>query len=257
MELGLEGRVALVAGATAGLGLAIGRALAKEGAAVALAGRRGEVAAKEAAALSRGMGVKMDLLDAASISDAVAQVESELGAIDIVILNSGGPPPASAISLDVEALRAAGELLLYGPIELVNATLPAMRARRWGRIIAVGSSGIQQPIPVLTSSSMFRAAIASYLKLLAEAVAPDGVTVNMVLPGRILTDRTVQIDTAKAESTGSTVDEARRSSEQLIPIGRYGTPDEFAALAAFLSSDAASYITGEQIRIDGGLIRGL
>ncbi len=166
---------------------------------------------------------------------------------------SNAPP----VYASVEALRAAGELLLYGPIELVNATLPAMRARRWGRIIAVGSSGIQQPIPVLTSSSMFRAAIASYLKLLAEAVAPDGVTVNMVLPGRILTDRTVQIDTAKAESTGSTVDEARRSSEQLIPIGRYGTPDEFAALAAFLSSDAASYITGEQIRIDGGLIRGL
>jgi 3-oxoacyl-[acyl-carrier protein] reductase len=130
-----------------------------------------------------------------------------------------------------------------------------MVERGWGRIIAVGSSGVQQPLPDLTSSNLGRAALAGYLKTLAAEVAPHGVTVNMVLPGRIDTDRVTQIDRSTAERTGGTAEEARRASEATIPVGRYGTPAEFAAVAVFLAGDGAGYVTGEQIRCDGGLVR--
>lgn len=257
MELGLEGRVALVVGGTAGLGLAIGRTLAAEGVAVALAGRRAELAMSEAATFARGVGVAMDMFDVASIRQGVEKVEAELGEIGILILNSGGPPPSNVLTLDDDDLRKAGELLLYGPLELVKATLPQMQTRKWGRIVSIGSSGVQQPISALASSSMFRAAVASYLKLLAEAVAIDGITVNMALPGRIATDRTIELDTTRAKNTGMSVDSVKESSEKMIPVGRYGTPEEFGALVAFLCSEGARYITGEQIRVDGGLIRSL
>jgi len=132
-----------------------------------------------------------------------------------------------------------------------------MRERGWGRVVAIGSSAVQQPIPGLATSSMYRAALASYLKLLAEECAVDGVTVNMVLPGRIATDRTAQLDAAAAERTDRSVAAVRAASEAAIPIRRYGTPEDFAAVAAFLCTDAARYVTGEQIRVDGGLVRAL
>ncbi|HVB00082.1 MAG TPA: SDR family oxidoreductase [Acidimicrobiales bacterium] len=255
MELNLEGRIALVVGGTAGLGLAVGRALAGEGVHVALAGRRRELAEQEAKAFSRGIGVEMDVRDAESVARALEQVGSDLGPPDILILNSGGPPPSRAIDLDTESLQIAGELLLYGPLQLVNSCLPKMRDQGWGRIVAIGSTSVQQPIPLLASSSIFRAAVASYLKLLAEDVASEGITVNMVHPGRLATDRTIQIDKARAEHSKTSMEEVKAAAERLIPLGRYGTPEEFAAMVTFLCGDGARYITGEQIRVDGGLIR--
>jgi 3-oxoacyl-[acyl-carrier protein] reductase len=257
MDLGLKGRVAFVAGGTAGLGLAVGSALAAEGVAVGLAGRRIDVARREAARFEQGFGVVMDVLNGKSIQDAVAQVEGELGPIDILVLNSGGPPASNVMTLDVDTIRSAGELLLYGPVQLVNACLPTMRSRGWGRIVAIGSTSVQQPISALATSSMFRAAVSSYLKLLAEGVAKEGVTVNMVHPGRIATNRTIEIDSARAAATGMTLEEVQDISEKTIPVGRYGTPEEFGSLVAYLCSDVARYITGEQIRADGGLIRSL
>jgi 3-oxoacyl-[acyl-carrier protein] reductase len=257
MDLGLNDHVALVAGGTSGLGLAVGRALASEGAAVALAGRREALASEEAGKFDKGLGVAMDITDPASIAAAVARTEAELGTVDILILNSGGPPAGTAATLEVDALRAAGELLLYGPLGLVQTTLPTMRAKGWGRIIGIGSSGIQQPQANLAASSMFRASIAAYLKLIAEEVAKDGVTVNMVLPGRIGTDRTAQVDGVAAKTSGKSVAEIEQASRNTIPLGRSGTPDEFGAVAAFLCSESARYLTGEQVRVDGGLIRAL
>lgn len=257
MQLNLDGRVALVSGGTAGLGLAVGRALASEGVMVALAGRRKEIAEQEAKELVGGIGIEMDVRDAESIRSAIAHVEAELGLPDILILNSGGPPPSRAIDLDADSLQVAGELLLYGPLQLVNACLPKMRSQGWGRIVAIGSTSVQQPIPLLASSSIFRAAVASYLKLLAEDVASEGVTVNMVHPGRLATDRTIEIDKARAEHSKTSVEQVKAAAEHLIPLGRYGAPEEFAAMVTFLCGDKARYITGEQIRVDGGLIRSM
>jgi len=250
-------RTALVIGGTSGLGLAMGRELARAGFGVALAGRRVDVARSEAAVFPAGLGVALDVTDAGTITAAVAEVADHFGPIDVVVLNSGGPPRSVAGGLDLTAARAAAELLLHGPIDVVNRCLPGMRERGWGRVVAIGSSAVQQPIPGLATSSMYRAALASYLKLLAEECAVDGVTVNMVLPGRIATDRTAQLDAAAAERTDRSVAAVRAASEAAIPIRRYGTPEDFAAVAAFLCTDAARYVTGEQIRVDGGLVRAL
>jgi 3-oxoacyl-[acyl-carrier protein] reductase len=252
-----ERRTALVVGGTSGLGLAVGRRLAHAGFRVALAGRRVDIARREAAELAAGLGVALDVTDTSSIAAAVTEVREHLGPIDVVVLNGGGPPRSEAAGLDLAAARAAAELLLHGPIDVLNRCLPAMRERGWGRVVAIGSSAVQQPIPGLATSSMYRAALASYLKLLAEECAADGVTVNMVLPGRIATDRTAQLDAAAAQRTDRSIAEVRAASEATIPMRRYGTPEEFAAMAAFLCTDAARYVTGEQIKVDGGLVRAL
>lgn len=250
-------RVALVLGGTSGLGLAVARGLSAAGHTVALAGRREELARQEAAVLPHALGVRMDVTDAESVTSAVAAVKDEWERIDVVVLNSGGPPASSAADLNLDAARAAAELLLHGPIGVLNRCLPEMRARGWGRVVAIGSSAVQQPIPGLATSSMYRAALASYLKLLAAECAVDGVTVNMVLPGRIATNRTAQLDAAAARRTGVSIEEVRGGSMASIPIKRYGDAEEFAAVAVFLCSDAARYVTGEQIRVDGGLVRSL
>lgn len=258
MDLGLSGRVAVVAGATSGIGQAVARALSTEGARVAIGGRRSDLAAEQAAQLGTpqrpAIGVALDLTDPDSISKAVAQVRAELGAIDVLVLNGGGPPPSDAAGLEPADSRAAARLLLDGPIQLVGECLPGMRSRSWGRIVAVGSSAVQQPIPGLVTSSMFRTALASYLKLLSREVAGAGVTVNMVLPGRIDTARVVQLDANRAKATGEDIDTVRAESRATIPVGRYGTVEEFAAVVAFVCGGPASYLTGEQVRVDGGLV---
>lgn len=257
MDLGLEGRVALVAGGTSGLGLAAAAALSREGAAVGLCGRRHELAVREAAGLERAVGVEMDLRDADSVARAVDEVRERWGPIDVLVLNGGGPTPSRAVDLEVEVARDAAELLLFGPLTLVRHCLPDMTSRGWGRIVAISSSAVQQPIPGLATSSMFRVALASYLKLLAEDVAGQGLTVNMVLPGRLATARTAELDAGRAAQTGRSVEDVRAEGERAIPFGRYGEPDELAAVTAFLCSDAARYVTGEQVRVDGGMVRGL
>lgn len=255
MELGLAGRTALVPGATSGLGLAIARSLAAEGAHVVLAGRREQLVHEHAAALPSAIGVAADLTEAAGAARVVAAAEDRFGHVDVLVLNGGGPPPGTAAQLGADGAEAAARQLLLPHLRLLEAVLPGMRRRGWGRVIAVGSSGVQQPIDGLAASNVGRAALAGYLKTLAGEVASDGVTVNMVLPGRIDTDRVASLDRSAGERRGTGPEEARRASEATIPTGRYGTPEEFAAVVTFLAGAPAAYVTGAQVRCDGGLVR--
>jgi 3-oxoacyl-[acyl-carrier protein] reductase len=174
-----------------------------------------------------------------------------------LVLNAGGPPPGPAAELTAKGLASALDTLLLTQIDFVSLLLPGMRQRGWGRILAIGSSGIIQPIPDLARSNTARAALAGYLKTLANEVARDGVTVNMILPGRIDTDRVAALDRHAATARGIDEAQVRRASETRIPVGRYGTADEFASVGVFLCSTAASYVTGSAIRVDGGLIGSL
>jgi 3-oxoacyl-[acyl-carrier protein] reductase len=255
MDTGLKGRTAVVPGASSGLGLAVARALAAEGANVVLGGRRGDLVRSEAEKLPSAVGVEIDLTDPGATDALVGAALDHFGPIDVLVLNGGGPPPGLAVDFTPEQLADAVALLVQPHQRLVRSVLPGMRGRGFGRIVAIGSSGVQAPLERLVASNAARAALAGYLKTLATEVAADGVTVNMVLPGRIATDRTISLDKATAERTGTTPDEARARSESTIPAGRYGTPEEFAAVVTFLASAAASYVTGEQIRCDGGLVR--
>lgn len=255
MDTGLRGRTALVPGASSGIGLAVARALAAEGANVVLAARRGEVVRAEAAQLPSAIGVEVDLTDEAAPAALLEAAGSAFGPVDVLVLNSGGPPPGGAAEAGAEQTLAAVHQLLLQHIRLTSLVLPGMRERGWGRIVAVGSSGVQQPLPNLALSNIGRAGLAGYLKTLAAEVAAEGITVNMVLPGRIDTDRVASLDAAAAQRTGRTPEQARAASEGTIPAGRYGTPEEFAAVVAFLASVPAAYVTGEQIRCDGGLVR--
>ena len=255
MDTGLQGRTAIVPGSSSGLGLAVARALAEEGANVVLVGRRGELVQKEAAKLPSAVGVEADIADPDVPARLVAEAEQRFGPVDVLVLNGGGPPPGLAADFTPEQFATAVDLLVQPHLRLVAGVLPGMRERGFGRIVAVGSSGVQQPIDGLVASNAARAALAGYLKTLAGEVATDGVTVNMVLPGRIDTDRVAVLDRAVAGRSGTTPDEQRARAEAAIPAGRYGTPEEFAAVVTFLASAAASYVTGEQVRCDGGMIR--
>lgn len=256
MNLGIAGRTALVCASTSGLGLATAQALAADGANVVISGRRGDLAAKEAASLPSAIGVEADLNDPQAPDRLVDATESTFGPVDILVLNSGGPPPGAAADQSAQSLAAAVEQLVLPQQRLISRVLPGMRQRGWGRIVAIGSSGVVEPLPDLSLSNAGRAALAGLLKSLASEVAADGVTVNMVLPGRIATDRVASLDRGRAERDGTSVEQVQAANQALIPAGRYGNPDEFGAVAAFLCSDLASYVTGSKVRVDGGLVRG-
>jgi 3-oxoacyl-[acyl-carrier protein] reductase len=255
MDFGLSGRTAVVAASTGGLGRAIAEGLAREGANLVVSGRRAERAVEVANSLPNALGIGVDLTDANGPDRLCDAAEDAFGQVDILVLNSGGPPPGAAADTDPADLETAARLLLLPHQRLIKRLLPGMRRRGWGRIVAVGSSGIQQPIPNLALSNAMRGALAGLLKTLAAEVAADGVTVNLVLPGRIATERLRQLDTAKATREGLTVEQVQSQSKASIPVGRYGRPEEFAAVAAFLCSEPASYVTGSQIRVDGGMLR--
>src|ERR1700754_2558840 len=220
MDTGLQGRTAIVPGSSSGLGLAVARALAGEGANVVLVGRRGELVQKEAAKLPSAVGVEADLADPDVPARLVAEAEQRFGPVDVLVLNGGGPPPGLAADFTPEQFATAVDLLVQPHLRLVAGVLPGMRERGFGRIVAVGSSGVQQPIDGLVASNAARAALAGYLKTLAGEVAADGVTVNMVLPGRIDTDRVAVLDRAVAERSGTTPDQQRARAEATIPAGR-------------------------------------
>jgi 3-oxoacyl-[acyl-carrier protein] reductase len=257
MDLGLAGRTAVVCASTSGLGEATARALAAEGARVVVSGRRGERAVEIAAELPEAVGAGVDLTEPDGPETLVARARDAFGPVDVLVLNSGGPPPSTAATLDTDALTDALLPLLLAQQRLVSLVLPAMRERGWGRILGVGSSGVVEPIPGLALSNVGRAALAGYLKTLAGEVAADGVTVNLLLPGRIATARTAQVDEAVAEREGISAAEAESRAAASIPAGRYGSAAEFGAVAAFLCSVAASYVTGTATRCDGGLVGGL
>ena len=257
MDLGLKGRTAVVLGSTGGLGAALARALGAEGANVVVTGRNQEKATRVAQSLPSAVAVSLDLADPEAVGDLLVRTRAAFGDPDIIVLNGPGPQPGPATGADSDALRSAISLLLYPQVDLVKETIGSMRKNGWGRILAVGSSGVASPLPMLAASNIGRASLASYLKTLATEVAADGVTVNMLLPGRIATDRVAALDAAKAERDGTPVDAVRAASLATIPAGRYGDPEEFGAVGAFLCSHRASYVTGCLVRCDGGLLRHL
>ena len=262
MDLGLKGRTALVGGASAGLGRACAERLAAEGCRLALWSRGGESLERAADEIRQHHSVVVvtiagDATDPATAAKVAREAEQGLGPIDIAILNAGGPIAAEATATDPDEWRRSFQLLAITPIELATALLPGMRKRGWGRIVSIMSSGIRQPIPELAYSNACRSALAAWLKTIAPEVVADGVTVNGVLPGRLDTARVASLDKARAEKTGSTLEEVRAASERSIPAGRYGRPDELAAYVAWLCSDLARYQTGTFVPIDGGMLRGL
>jgi 3-oxoacyl-[acyl-carrier protein] reductase len=249
MDLGIEGRVALVMGASKGIGNAIGVALAREGARVALASRDPERIAAAADDIGSGaVGIAADTADLERLSRLPADAAELLGGpVEILITNTGGPPLGQALDADLDAWRQAYEHLVLAPRVLIEAALPAMRERGWGRIVNVGSSSTEEPIPGLTLSNAHRRAAVGFLKTLAGEVAGDGVTVNDVATGRFATDRL-------RENWGG--EEAMRTGAiEGLPAGRLGEPAEYGDLVAFLCSERAAYVTGASIPIDGGLLR--
>jgi 3-oxoacyl-[acyl-carrier protein] reductase len=248
MDLGIEGRVALVMGASKGLGRGVAESLAREGAKVAIASRsREQLDATAEEIKGHVTAFVADAGDLDGLSRLVADVEAELGPIDILIANTGGPPKGLALDNSIAEWEEAYRSLVLGVRVLVEAVLPGMRERGWGRIVNVGSNSTVEPIPTLAISNSVRQAAVGFLKTLSREVAADGVTVNTVVTGKFATDRL-------AENEGS-LENAERTARKTVPAARLGLPEEFGDLVAFLASDRAAYITGTTIPIDGGLLR--
>lgn len=248
MDLGIEGRRAVVAAGSAGLGLATAQALVAEGVRVAICGRDGDRLASAVEQLGpSAVGVVADMAAPDGPSEFLARATEQLGeAPDIVVANAGGPPPGAPSRTTLDAYRAALELNCLSTVELVNAALPAMRARGWGRVLAITSIGARQPIPYLAASTTARAATTAFIKTLAAEVAPEGVTANTIQPGSHATARMEQLAGDQLHATLSD-----------IPVGHLGDPGDFGAVAAFLCSQQASFICGASLVVDGGASRGL
>ncbi|CAN0259314.1 unnamed protein product, partial [Discosporangium mesarthrocarpum] len=229
--------------------------LADEGAEVAVCGRKLADAEACAADISGSRAYALDLADENSIGALIDAVKADFDNLDIVVCNGGGPPPGSIADVTADTWAAQFQTMFINQLTIVNTFLPGMRERGWGRILVVSSSGIVQPIPNLGISNAIRASQVGWAKTLSSEVAPDGVTVNTVAPGRIHTDRVNQIDAAAAAKQGKPVEDIARASHATIPMGRYGTVAEFADTAVYLLSDNASYITGSVVKVDGGMIR--
>jgi 3-oxoacyl-[acyl-carrier protein] reductase len=251
MDFGLNGKTALVLGASRGLGAAIAQNLAAEGATVYAAAR----SIDKIVASEKIIPVAVDLSDKVSVAALIAAMKDK--GIDILVNNSGGPKAGPAIGQSSDRWSSAFEMMANSIFAITDALIPGMTAKKWGRVITIGSSGVAQPIANLALSNGVRAAVAGWSKTLAAEVARHGITVNMILPGRIDTDRVRELDGIKAEKTGASVEAVQEASRNEIPAGRYGRPEEFAAVATFLASTQASYVTGSSIRVDGGMIRGM
>jgi len=254
MDLGLHDKTALVLGGSAGLGLGAAQALAAEGARIAIAARDPQRLQHAADAIG-AIALPCDLGDPDAVAKLYPAAAQALGQIDILVLNAGGPPPLAAAVSDPPLWHAQLDALVLSAINLTAASLPGMRQRGFGRILLIASTSIVEPIPGLVLSNALRAGLQGWAKTLAGEVAQDGITVNTVMPGRLLTDRTRRLDAADASDEGVDVTVISRRSQAEIPMRRYGTPAEFGAVIAFLASIQASYITGARIPVDGGLLR--
>jgi 3-oxoacyl-[acyl-carrier protein] reductase len=262
VDLQIRGRVALVAAASRGLGRAIADELAAEGTALVICSRNQneiETAAKE---ISRAHGVEVagvaaDVTKPGDVDALVRQSQNRFGQIDILVTNAGGPPPGTFESHPPERWQQAFELTFASVVNLVRGVLPGMKERRWGRIVCVTSIAAKQPVDSLILSNSMRPAVTGFARTLANEVATTGITVNCIIPGFTRTERVEQIAESNARAGGTTVEQIRAKWEQEIPMRRLGEPREFAALAAFLASERASYITAQSFAVDGGWIRAL
>lgn len=250
MDLGISGKRALVLGASRGLGAASAKALLAEGVAVHAVSRSGTAPDPAMHA------IQADLSDPIGVDVLIDHVKSA-GPVDILVANTGGPRPGGARNVPPADWVGNFQAMAVSIFRVADAVLPGMIAAGWGRIITIGSSGIEQPIPGLAISNSVRGAVAGWSKTLAAEVAQSGVTVNMVLPGRIETDRIRELDALRSKATGIDESDIREESLKQIPAKRYGQPDEFGAVVAFLASVPAGYITGSMLRVDGGLTRSL
>lgn len=248
MDLGIEGRVALVLGASRGLGLATAEALGREGARVALASRSRDDLERLAAEIGNGaQGFEVDTSDPAAVDALPGRVAATIGPIEILVLNTGGPPPGGALEASDEDWETAFRSLVLTPLELAKACVPGMRERGWGRIVNVSSTSVREPIPGLALSNSNRMAAVGLLTTLAREVAGDGITVNTVATGRFATER--------LEGIYGSMEAAEETARAEVPAARLGRPEEYGDLVAFLCSDRSAYLTGAVIPLDGGLTR--
>jgi 3-oxoacyl-[acyl-carrier protein] reductase len=261
MDLGLDGKVALVTGASSGLGLAIARELAAEGAQVAMVARRQAELERQAREISAGPGravpIVGDVSEPGTPARVAQQAERELGPVSILVTNAGGPPSTTFATTTDDQYRAALELNLLSSIRLAHATVPGMQRRKWGRVIFLTSMAAKQPSPGLLLSNTARSGLLGFAKTLATEVARDNVLVNTVLPGHFDTARAVELARMRAEREKRELDDVLRQRIANIPLGRAGDPRELAAVVAFLASDRATFLTGTAIQVDGGQIASL
>jgi 3-oxoacyl-[acyl-carrier protein] reductase len=262
MDLGIKDKVALVAGGSQGLGKAVARELAREGAQVAICALKDGSLPEAKDEISKECGreiiaIPADLTQASEAKNCVRQAIERFGSVDILINNAGGPPGSSFLEIDDELWEYGFRLNLLSTIILTREVVPLMKQKRWGRIINMTSISVKQPIDGLILSNTIRAGVIGLAKTLATELAPFNVTVNSVCPGYTLTDRVRNLAQATAQKEGTTAEAVIKRWESSIPMGRLGTPEEFAALVAFLSSTRSSYITGAAIQIDGGWYRGI
>src|SRR5229473_2102134 len=262
MDLGLSGRVAIVAAASKGLGRAVAEELAREGAHIAICARTCSTLAETAAHIQKTTGREvfhqaLDVTDSAEVAAFVATVETRFGRIDVCVTNSGGPPSKSFRETKPEEWRAAVDQLLMSTVFFARETLPRMQKNKWGRLITITSSAVKQPVDGLLLSNSIRAAVTGLARTLANEYAVDGITVNNVCPGFTRTARLDNLAASISARTGTKPEEVFAGWEREIPAGRVGTPEEFAAVVAFLASERASYVNGASIAVDGGLVRSL
>ncbi len=262
MNLGLKGKRALLLAASQGLGRAAAEALAAEGVELALSSSSADRCSEAARAIAQSHSVKVvpivaDMFAAAAMDTLVEQAIEALGGIDILFVNHPGPALGLAREVDLRELDRQFQMMVASPIRVMSRVLPAMRSRRWGRILSVGGGGMVTPLPNKVMDDTLRPALTAYSKALANEVAADGITVNMVLPGTFVTDRVHASTASNAALFGITIEEAMRRRIEGIPAGRFGELKEFGAVVAFLCSEAASYVNGAVIRVDGSQIKSI
>lgn len=262
MDLGYEGKVALVAASSKGLGRATAEALASEGANVTISGRDEETLAETASQIQDKTGTEVaylvaDVSRADDVENLVSRTVERFGGLDSLVTNAGGPPAGGFEAFADEDWQRAFDLNLMSVVRLIRAALPYLRESDSPRIVNFTSSSIKQPIQNLLLSNVFRTAVLGLAKSLATELAPYGILVNTLGPGRIATDRLFSIDSNVARNQGISEDEVRRRSISQIPLGRYGEPEEFARVATFLASPANTYVTGQALLVDGGMVKAL
>jgi 3-oxoacyl-[acyl-carrier protein] reductase len=260
MNLGLTNKVAMVAGASRGLGFAVAKVLAAEGAQVSISSRDANAIAAAKQKIEEATGARvLAMATDVSSSDAIAEWNQQtvelFGGVDLLFTNSGGPPPGSALAFDDAAWQKAFELLVMSAVRMIRLAVPSMAARGGGSIVLPTSSSVKEPIANLALSNILRASVSALSKTLANELIAQRIRVNHLIPGRIDTDRVRELDEANSKRLGVSVEEQKKKMQGAIPMGRYGDPEEFANAAVFLFSDASAYITGATLQVDGGQMR--